>query len=278
MSARAVVRELLARHELRIKKSLGQNFLVDDGVLDQIARAALVDDPPAIVEIGAGLGTLTRALAAHATKVVAIERDRTLVPVLEEIFRDEPRVSIVSGDALEISFASLSEAKPAIAGNLPYSITSPLLLALLAQRATIGSATIMIQREVADRLLADPDTREYGSLTVLFNLHADLEHLFDVPPSAFHPAPKVTSTVLRLAWLDRPRIEVGDAAHFERVVRASFSQRRKTLRNSLSTQFDRAQIAAAGEAANLALDRRGETLTLEEFAKLASALRSRSDR
>lgn len=273
MNARTEVRELLKKHELRIKKSLGQCFLVDDRVLTQIAEAAVRDDPDAVVEIGPGLGTLTRALANVAPRVVSIERDRSLIPVLEELFADAPHVSIVSGDALELEYAPLtSPLKPALAGNLPYSITSPLLLALLAQRSTIGPATIMIQREVADRLLAEPDTREYGSLTVLFNLHANMEHLFDVPPSAFHPPPKVTSTVMRLEWLDAPRLDAGDPAHFERVVRAAFSQRRKTLRNALSTQFEREAIKAAADATGLVLDRRGETLNLSEFARLASAL------
>lgn len=273
MSAWIEVRELLRKHELRIKKSLGQCFLVDDRVLKAIAEAAVRGDPDAVVEIGPGLGTLTRALADVAPRVVSIERDRSLIPVLEELFADAPHVSIVSGDALELEYAPLTAPlKPALAGNLPYSITSPLLLALLAQRASIGPATIMIQREVAERLLAEPNTREYGSLTVLFNLHANLEHLFDVPPSAFHPQPKVTSTVLRLEWLDAPRIDVGDPAHFERVVRAAFSQRRKTLRNALSTQFDRPVIETAAEAIGLALERRGETLNLSEFARLASAL------
>lgn len=272
--ARAHVRDMLARHELRLKKSLGQSFLVDDNILNAIADTATRDDPEAVVEIGAGVGTLTRCLAERAKQVVTIERDRTLIPVLrDEVFKDSPHVRVIEGDALEQDFAALTAPiKPALAGNLPYSITTPLLLALLAQRANLESATIMIQREVADRLAADVDTREYGSLTLLFQLHADVEHVFDVSPSCFIPPPKVVSSVLRLEWLPCPRVQVDDPAHLELVVRAAFSQRRKTLRNSLSTKFAKPDIERAAEAASIKLERRAETLTLSEFSALASHL------
>jgi 16S rRNA (adenine1518-N6/adenine1519-N6)-dimethyltransferase len=273
VSARAHVRDMLARHELRLKKSLGQSFLVDDNILAAIAEEATRDDPEVLVEIGTGLGTLTRELATRAKNVVTIERDRTLIPVLREIFPATSNVRVVEGDALELRYNELTAPiKPALAGNLPYSITTPLLLCLLEQRHLIGSATIMIQREVADRLHAEVDTRDYGSLTLLFQMHTNIERLFDVSPSCFIPPPKVVSTVLRLEWLPCPRVQVEDPAHLEVVVRAAFSQRRKTLRNSLSTKFAKPDIERAAEAANIKLERRAETLTLSEFSALASHL------
>lgn len=278
MTTRSDVRDLLARHDLHLKRSMGQSFLVDDGVLRRIAETATGGEEPLVVEIGTGLGTLTRALAAQGKPVVTIEHDRKLVPVLREIFPSGSGVHVVEADALEVVLADVardatgSSARPAIAGNLPYSITSPLILALLAQRAAIGLTTIMIQREVADRLLAEPGTKAYGSLTVLLRLYADIEHVFDVPPESFLPAPKVFSSVLRLRFLDQPRCAVADADHFQRVVRAAFSTRRKTLRNSLRSAFDRDLVEAAAARAEIVLERRGETLTLNEFARLAEEM------
>jgi 16S rRNA (adenine1518-N6/adenine1519-N6)-dimethyltransferase len=274
MGTRAEIKALLEQHGLHLKRSFGQSFLVEDRVLDGIARAATRDSEGTIVEIGTGLGTLTRALAKTAKRVVTIERDRTLIPVLETIFQATPNVRIVEGDALEARFSALVDPgqKPAIAGNLPYSITTPLLLSLLHQRSEIGPATIMIQREVADRLLAQPGGKEYGSLSVLFQMNADIEHVFDVAPGNFIPPPKVYSTVLRLVWLPSSRVAVGDPAHLERVVRAAFSQRRKTLRNALSSVFARGDVEGAASASGIALERRAETLSLEEFARLAAAM------
>jgi 16S rRNA (adenine1518-N6/adenine1519-N6)-dimethyltransferase len=273
VSTRADIRALLDQHGLRLKRALGQSFLVEDHALARIADAATSGGEETVVEIGTGLGTLTRQLAQRASKVVTIERDRTLVPVLRELFAPIANVTIVEADALDVSFAELGgPAKPAVAGNIPYSITTPILLALLAQRAAIGTVTLMMQREVAQRLVAKPDTREYGSLTVLFRQHADIVDLFDVSPGNFLPPPKVVSTVLQLRWLEAPRVAVDDPAHFERTVRAAFGQRRKTLRNALSALFVRSDVEAAGEASGIRLDRRAETLTVEELARLAAAL------
>ncbi|MCK6546493.1 16S rRNA (adenine(1518)-N(6)/adenine(1519)-N(6))-dimethyltransferase RsmA [Myxococcota bacterium] len=273
MSTRAEIRALLEEHGLRLKRALGQSFLVEDHALARIADAATSGGEATVVEIGTGLGTLTRQLAKRAAKVVTIERDHTLVPVLRELFAPITNVTIVEADALDVSFAELGGPdRPAVAGNIPYSITTPILLALLGQRAAIGTVTLMMQREVAARLVAKPDTREYGSLTVLFRQHADIVELFDVGPGNFLPPPKVVSTVLQLRWLPAPRVAIDDAAHFERTVRAAFGQRRKTLRNALSALFARSDVEAAGAASGIELVRRAETLTLEELARLASAL------
>jgi len=268
------VRHLLKTHGLAAKKSFGQCFLHDPEVLRRIAEAAVPPGTTHVVEIGAGLGALTASLANTRVNVVAIEKDTRLVPLLEEIFRDIENVRIVAGDATELAFASLVPAGvvPAMAGNLPYSVSTPLLLALLLQRATTGPATVMLQKEVAARLRAKPRTKEYGSLTVLFELLADVEHVLDVGAGAFTPAPKVDSTVIQLKWLAAPRHDVPNLPHFEKVVRAGFSQRRKTLRNALQTAFLRDQVEAAGASSGLALERRAETLSVGEFAALAKAL------
>lgn len=268
------VQHLLASHGLDARKALGQCFLHDQHVLDRIAAEAVPRGATHVVEIGAGLGGLTRALAKTGVSVVAIEKDARLVPLLRQIFADTPRVTIVEGDATALELASLVPAgvRPFVAGNLPYSVSSPLLLAMLAQRERIARATVMLQREVAERLTARPSTKAYGSLTALFGLLADVEPLLEVGPESFTPAPRVDSSVIQIDWLEGPRHEVPSVPDFERVLRAAFAQRRKTLRNSLQTRFDRASIDAAGEATGLAMDRRAETLTVAELAALSRAL------
>jgi 16S rRNA (adenine1518-N6/adenine1519-N6)-dimethyltransferase len=277
VSTRSEILAIVRGEGLRMKRSFGQSFLLDDDVLSRIAARAARNTSGTIIEIGAGLGTLTEHLADRARRVLAIEKDRDLVPLVRERLARRSNVTIVEGDALDLRYADLAGSpgetvRPAIAGNLPYSITSPLLLHLLGQRAEIGPATVMVQREVAERLAAEPGGKEYGSLTVLFRLHAEVERLFDVGPECFHPAPKVHSSVVRIDWLEALRVSVGDRAHFERVVRAAFSKRRKTLRNALSSRFERADVDRAGRAAEIDLGRRAETLTLPEFSRLAASL------
>lgn len=266
------VRKILEAHGLRARKSFGQNFLRDHRVLERIAEAAVKDGQNTVIEIGAGLGSLTAALANTGANVVAIEHDARLVPILRDTFAPYPTVQIVEGDATQIQFASLVPAaqKPSIAGNLPYNVSTPLLLAMLSQRDQIGPATVMLQREVGDRLRADPGGKEYGSITALFTLYTKVTKLFDVPPGAFVPAPKVHSSVLRFEWRAEPLCEV--PAQFESVLRAAFGQRRKTLRNSLSARFDRGLVEEAGAKAAIDLTRRAETLTVQELAKLAWTL------
>lgn len=272
MTTRAAIRSELARAGLHPKKGLGQSFLVDDPALDAIAAAATSGGEATVVEIGGGLGTLTTRLADRAERVVALERDPELVPVLRRLLENRPNATVVEGDALQADFAAIGgQGAPAIAGNIPYNITTPILLRLLEQRAGLGRVTLMIQREVAERLSAEPGSRAYGSITVLFRLYADVSLLFDVGPECFLPSPKVTSAVISIQWLPAPRVAV-DPAHLERVVRAAFAQRRKTLRNSLSSVFPRELVLAAGLDAGVSLDRRAETLSLDELARLASSI------
>jgi 16S rRNA (adenine1518-N6/adenine1519-N6)-dimethyltransferase len=274
VSTRADILAMLERHGLATRKALGQNFLVDDRVLDDIARSALEGDPAGVIEVGPGPGTLTSRLAARGVPVVAVEKDRGLVPALTSAFADRPHVRIVEGDALEVTLADLlpGVARPAVVGNVPYYITSPLLVALVAQRERLGRTTLMLQREVVDRLLARPGSKAYGSLSVLLQVHADLARVRLVSPGAFLPRPKVESAVISIEWLERTRVPVGPAGHMERVVRAAFGQRRKTLRNALGARFGEGEIEAAGDRSGLDLGRRAETLSLEEFAALAAAL------
>lgn len=272
MAPRLDVRALVERYELFARRGLGQNFLTDPNVIDRIAEEALRGDEPTIVEVGPGLGSLTLALLTRGRRVVAIEKDRQLAEVLRRELAAFDTLELLEGDALESDLAAVAGGRPAVAGNLPYNITSPLLLHILAQRAAIGATTVMVQREVAARLVAEPGTKAYGSLSVLFQLLADLDRAIEVGPRAFWPAPKVSSTVLAIDWLPAPRVPVPDLAHFERVTRAAFAQRRKTLRNTLSARFGREPALEAGAQTGIDLGRRAETLELAELAALAAAL------
>jgi 16S rRNA (adenine1518-N6/adenine1519-N6)-dimethyltransferase len=268
------VRRLAEEAGLRPKKAFGQNFLIDPNIIDKIADAATRGEPDAVLEIGPGLGSLSLALAERSPLLVAVEKDHALLPVLAKLFADRPEVRFVQGDATKLVLREhLPNARVInVAGNLPYSVTTPLLLRLLAEREHFQRATVMIQREVAARLGAGPGNKDYGSLTVLFSMYFDLDLLFDVSPACFWPKPEVTSTVLELLPLPAPRFPVPSQAWLERVVRAAFSQRRKTLWNSMRTVFDGEVLKAAAEAAEIDLKRRAETLTAREFARLASCL------
>lgn len=272
MTLREDTQALLERHGLWAKKRFGQNFLIDGGVLQDIAHAALRGGERHVIEIGPGLGALTGALLDRGVEVRAIEMDRTLVPILEQEHAGRP-LTILPGDALAVDFTTVypPAVRPAVAGNIPYNISSPLLMTLLAQRAHLGPVTLMVQKEVADRWAAGPGSKAYGSPSVMLQVFADIERVRRVPPQCFLPRPKVDSAVVRITWLEAPRVPVPDPAHFERTVRAGFGQRRKTLRNALRAAFDAEAIARAAEA--LDLGRRAETLDLEEWSTLATALR-----
>ncbi len=265
------LRALLERHDARAKRSLGQNFLIDEGILNRIADIAS-EGARTVIEIGPGPGTLTAALLERGVEVIAIEKDRAMIGILRESLAAHPHLRVIESDVLAVAFGELDPDRPHVAGNIPYNISAPLLLELRRQRRAIGPTTLMLQKEVADRIASPPGQKSYGSLSVMLQSFADIERLIRVPPGAFSPAPKVDSTVVRMRWLEHPRAPIEDEAHFERVVRAAFAQRRKMLRNSLRTGFDAASVERAGEEAQIALDRRAETLTLAEFAALAAAL------
>jgi 16S rRNA (adenine1518-N6/adenine1519-N6)-dimethyltransferase len=268
-------RALLARHGLRPKKSWGQNFLEDAAVCTRIARTAEAAGDEAVVEIGAGTGALTRALAAVAGRVVAIERDPELVALLRAELGGEPRIEIVARDAMDFDFAAVAPGRPlVVAGNLPYQITSPLLFKIIgaaAGGARIRRGVFMVQRELAERMVAKPGGKDYGRLSVMVQQAADVRIQFNVGAGAFFPRPAVTSTVFTLVPRAQPLAPVRDAALFAAVVRAGFGGRRKMLRRSLGDAFGAATDAAL-VAAGIAGTRRAEELSVAELAAVADAL------
>jgi len=243
-----------------------------------IAAAVRLSPGEAVVELGAGLGHLTRALLDTGAQVVAVERDRDLIEPLSSLGGE--RLRVVPANAAEVRFAELAGTRPvAVVGNLPYQLTSPILFQLLDQHAEISRAVFTVQKEVAERVAAAEGTRASGLLTILLGLWFDAELLFTLRPDSFHPPPAVDSAVLRLVALSAPRAEVPDEPHFRRVVKAAFAHRRKTLQNSL--QSDRSlgpvsAVRAALEAARIDPGRRAETLGVAEFARLAEALRAQA--
>ena len=279
------IKALLARHGFRFSKSMGQNFLIQSWVPRDIAAASGAGPGVGVLEIGPGIGPLTDRLAGLADRVAAVELDRSLLPVLAETMAGHDNVEIVPGDILKLDVPALVGEKlagltPIVCANLPYNITTPVLTALLEARC-FASITVMIQREVARRICAAPGTPDYGAFSVYCQVHAGTELLFDVPPDCFLPAPKVTSSVLRLTPRPLPA-ELEDAAFFFRVVRAAFAQRRKTLLNALGAAFggqvSKEELAGLLAGCGLPPDVRGERLGIPEFAALARALRQTGTR
>ncbi len=259
---------------IRPKKSLGQNFLQDPHYLGMIVDAAAISPSDQVLEIGPGMGHLTRHLASRAGRVLALELDERLVPVLQQEFKPDPKVAIVQADALEYCFETLPGTWKVVA-NLPYYISTPLIQKLLAARARFSSLTLMLQKEVAERIAAQPGGKEYGYLSVMVQLATVPQFRFLVPPGAFRPVPGVDSAVVTLEVRAAPAVALRDEAFFVRLVKAAFSQRRKTLRNSLK-QLDIAPdiTARTRELTGIDLGRRAETLSVEEFGSLADHLGS----
>jgi 16S rRNA (adenine1518-N6/adenine1519-N6)-dimethyltransferase len=269
-------RSILQRRGLRPKYSWGQNFLGDAAALEQIVAALQLQPGEPVVELGPGLGHLTRFLLATGARVTAVERDRDMVEALSELRSDA--LTVVAANAAQVDFARLAGAdRVAVVGNLPYHLTSPILFSVLEQRMRISRAVFTVQKEVAERLTAEPGNRTYGLLTVLLGLYFRPHLLFTLPAQLFHPPPQVDSAVLRLTALLVPRAEVSDDAHFRRVVKAGFAQRRKTLLNSLQSDpalGSGAEVRRALESAGVEPTRRAETLSVEEFAAVERALAS----
>lgn len=274
------VKTLLSRHGFHFSKSLGQNFLIESWVPQQIAAACGADEDCGVLEIGPGIGPLTRELARRAGKVVCLELDKSLQPILEETLADCPNASVLFQDVTKTDCAQLVRDQfagltPMVCANLPYNITTPVITQLL-EGHVFRSITVMIQREVAKRICAQPGTGDYGAFSLLCQYHAQCEYLFEVPRECFLPAPKVTSAVVRLTVLDQPPVAVANEDLFFRVVRAAFAQRRKTLLNALSSAFGdkmtKEQIASCISSCNLPATVRGEKLGIVEFAQLSAAL------
>ena len=274
------IKALLARHGFRFSKSMGQNFLIADWVPREIAKASGAHRDAGVLEIGPGIGCLTRELAGRAGKVVSVELDRSLLPILEETLAGRDNVEIVSGDILKLDIRQMTLKMPWFSGfaacaNLPYNITTPAITALIEAQCFFA-ITVMIQKEVAQRICAQPGSREYGAFSVYCQYYTAPELLFEVPPDCFIPAPRVTSAVVRMTHRPAPA-EVDDPDHFFRVVRAAFALRRKTLLNSLSAnlggQHTKEELSAAIQACGLPDSIRGERLSIPQFAQLSRALR-----
>jgi len=273
------IRALLARHGFRFSKSMGQNFLIEPRVPRDIAAAG-AGPGTGVLEIGPGIGPLTRELAGRADKVVSVELDRSLLPILAETLSDCPNAEVVPGDILNTNIPALVGEKlggltPVACANLPYNITTPAITALIGA-GCFASITVMVQREVARRICAAPGTADYGAFSVYCQYYTDPEYLFEVPPECFLPAPKVTSAVVRMVPRPVPA-EVDDPDHFFRVVKAAFALRRKTLVNCLASAFGetltKPELARAIEGCGLPAGVRGERLSILQFAQLSRALR-----
>ena len=278
------IRDLLARHGFHFSKSMGQNFLIDPEVPRRIAEASGADAGCGVLEIGPGIGPLTAELAQRAGKVVSVELDRALLPVLAETMAPYPNVEVVPGDVLKLDLTAIAAEKfqgltPIVCANLPYNVTSP-ILEKLVESPCFTAFTVMIQREVARRLCAPQGSSEGGSFSLILPYYMKPELLYDVPPEKFLPAPKVTSAVIRCVRRERPAVDVADESFFFKVMRGGFLLRRKTLANSLSAALPgipKESIQQAIADMGLPAAVRGEQLTLEDFAALSAALGREAD-
>ena len=278
------IRALLGRHGFRFSKSMGQNFLIDPQIPADIAASSGADGQCGVLEIGPGIGPLTAELAQRAGKVVAVELDRALLPVLAETMAPYPNVEVVPGDVLKLDLTAIAAEKfqgltPIVCANLPYNVTSP-ILEKLVESPCFTAFTVMIQREVARRLCAPQGSSEGGSFSLFLQYYMKPELLFDVPPEKFLPAPKVTSAVIRCVRRERPAVDVADEGFFFKVMRGGFLLRRKTLANSLSAALPgipKESIQQAIADMGLPAAVRGEQLTLEDFAALSAALGREAD-
>ncbi len=266
---------LLRKHGLAPRKAFGQNFLVDPGVLGEIVRIAEIGPADTVVEVGGGLGVLTRELARAAGRLVVVEKDRELAALLTKEAA-APNVSVHRADALYVDFDEIlgpydpAARKALVVANLPYNISTEMVFRLLAERRRFRRFALMLQKEVAERLASPPGSKAYGAISVLVQLWCDVEIALEVPPAAFFPEPEVSSAFVRFDVRETPRVLVEDEAAFARVVKAAFAHRRKTVANSLRSAYPEA--AGALEAAGIDPKRRAETLSLDEFARLAEGL------
>lgn len=282
ISNRSQTNYFLKKYDISLKKSLGQNFLIEPKILDKIVNAADVDINTGIIEIGPGIGALTEKLAKKAGKVLAIEIDQRLIPVLSESLADYENVKIVHGDVLKTDIAELIKEEFAdykslkVVANLPYYITSPIILKLLEEKLPLESITIMVQQEVAKRISAKPGGKEFGSLSLVVDYYAEASIAFDVPSSVFVPKPNVDSAILQLKVRQKPQHQVENEELMFKVIRASFAQRRKTifnnLINNLAGKENKAEIEAVLTKSNIDPQRRAETLSLADFVKLSNNL------
>lgn len=273
------IKEILGKHGFTFSKSLGQNFLINPSVCPRMAELSGAGEGVGVIEVGPGIGVLTNELCKLADKVVAIELDKRLLPVLDETLAEYDNLKVVNADVIEIDLHKLIEEEfegmdVVVCANLPYYITSPVIMKLLEDKLPISAITVMVQKEAAQRICAEVGSRESGAVTVSVNFYAKPQMLFGVSAGSFMPAPKVDSAVMRLDVLDTPPVEVDDEKKFFAVVKSAFSQRRKVISNSLSSGLSKskAEVADILEKANVLSTARAEKLTLQNFADIANNL------
>ena len=274
--------EILQKYNFNFQKKFGQNFLIDEHVLDKIIRAAEITKDDYVLEIGPGIGTMTQYLACAAREVTAVEIDRALIPILEDTLKEYDNVSIINEDILKVDIAALAKEKNGgrpikVVANLPYYITTPIIMGLFESHVPLESITVMVQKEVADRMQVGPGTKDYGALSLAVQYYAEPYIVANVPPNCFMPRPAVGSAVIRLTRHQKPPVEVMDEKLMFRLIRASFNQRRKTLANGLKNSgelnLSKEVITAAIEKLGKGSSVRGEALDLEEFARLTNIIK-----
>lgn len=274
--------EILQKYNFNFQKKFGQNFLIDEHVLDKIIRAAEITKDDYVLEIGPGIGTMTQYLACAAREVTAVEIDRALIPILEDTLKEYDNVSIINEDILKVDIAELAKEKNGgrpikVVANLPYYITTPIIMGLFESHVPLESITVMVQKEVADRMQVGPGTKDYGALSLAVQYYAEPYIVANVPPNCFMPRPAVGSAVIRLTRHQKPPVEVMDEKLMFRLIRASFNQRRKTLANGLKNSgelnLSKEVITAAIEKLGKGSSVRGEALDLEEFARLTNIIK-----
>ena len=272
--------EIIQKYQFAFQKKFGQNFLIDTHVLDKIISAAGITGDDCVLEIGPGIGTMTQYLAEHAGKVVAVEIDTNLLPILDETLKGYSNVTVINSDILKLDMNQLvdeyNDGRPIkVVANLPYYITTPIIMGLFESNVPIDNITVMVQKEVADRMQVGPGSKDYGALSLAVQYYAKPYIVANVPPNCFMPRPKVGSAVIRLERYEKPPVEVKNEKLMFRIIRASFNQRRKTLvnglKNSQEIPFSKEQIEQALGMCGLSLSVRGEALTLAQFAQLANA-------
>jgi len=268
-----VVHYICKRFDIKMSKKLGQNFLIKRGIVDEIVHAAELTVGEPVLEVGPGIGTLTQGLAQSGADVTAIELDRRLLEVLDTTLASYDNVRIIHGDVLKLDVPMIMNHKPfKVVANLPYYITTPIIMSLLESKLPIERLVVMVQKEVALRMIAKPGTKDYGALSVAVQYYTEPDIVLDVPPKSFLPAPAVTSSVIRCVLRDKPPVDVIDEKLFFRVVKAGFAQRRKTFANTMrTTGLSKEQIDDILVKANIDGQRRGETFSLQEFADVANA-------
>lgn len=273
--------EVLQKYHFNFQKRYGQNFLVDPSVLERIVAAAEITETDCVLEIGPGIGTMTQYLAERAGEVVAVEIDRNLMPILEDTLSEYKNVTLINDDILKVDIHQIAEEKNGgrpikVVANLPYYITTPIIMELFESHVPLKSVTVMVQKEVADRMQTGPGTKDYGALSLAVQYYARPKLVANVPPNCFIPRPNVGSAVIRLTRYEEPPVRVEDEKKMFSLIRASFNQRRKTLANGLANApglgISREQVTAALEKLGLSPTVRGEALTLEQFAVLSDRL------